>query len=292
MDRIAKTPLRIGDWNVDPATDQISRNGEVVRIETRAMRLLVCLGEHAGETVSIDALLNQVWPGVIVTPDSVYQAIASLRRLLGDDAKEPRYIATVPRLGYRLVAEVSPWDKQPLFATLAPEAIHDRAPNRAFLRSSKSRLLLIAAIAVCVVCVTSYSLFRPTIPRSVAVVPFLDLTTQAMDKEYFADGMTEELIDRLSKLPGLRVPSPISSFALKDKQLRPAEIASTLGVTYLLDGSIRKSDTTLRIAARLIRGADGYVVWSETYDRPIANELQVQDEIATAVAKSLSTTIK
>ena len=72
------------------------------------MRLLLCLAEHAGEVVSIDDLLNQVWSGVTVAPDSVYQAVASLRRLLGDDPKQPAYIETVPRLGYRMVATVSP----------------------------------------------------------------------------------------------------------------------------------------------------------------------------------------
>ena len=298
MDRLTKTPLRIGDWNVDPATDQISRNGEMIRIEARTMRLLLCLGEHAGETVSIDKLLNQVWTGVIVTPDSVYQAIASLRRLLGDDAKEPRYIETVPRLGYRLVAAVSAWDQQPLLAP-KPSTV---TGHHASARASGKGTFLIAAIALCVVCVTVFVLVIrapenkqapvAAIQRSVAVLPFLDLTTQAMDKEYFADGMTEELIDKLSKVPGIRVPSPTSSFALKDKQLQPAEIAKSLGVTYRLDGSVRKSDTTLRRAARLIRADDGYVVWSETYDRPIANELLIQDDIATEVVKALSFSIK
>jgi transcriptional activator of cad operon len=297
MDRLTKTTLRIGDWNVDPSTDQISRNGEIIRIEARAMRLLLCLGEHAGETVSIDKLLNQVWTGVIVTPDSVYQAIASLRRLLGDDAKEPRYIETVPRLGYRLVAAVSAWDKQPLWAPTPPAST--KVP--ASVRLPKRGTFLIAAIVLCLVCIAAYLLFLRALEnkqaavaagRSVAVLPFLDLTTQAMDKEYFADGLTEELIDKLSKVPDLHVPSPTSSFAFKDKQLQPAEIAKSLGVTYLLDGSVRKSETTLRIAARLIRANDGYVVWSETYDRPITNELLIQDDIATEVAKALSTSIK
>ena len=83
------------------------------------MRLLLCLAEHAGEVVSIDDLLNQVWAGVIVSPDSVYQAVASLRRLLGDDPKEPTYIATVPRLGYRMVAAVSSWVEEPVTKPIA-----------------------------------------------------------------------------------------------------------------------------------------------------------------------------
>jgi len=99
--------------------------------------------------------------------------------------------------------------------------------------------------------------------------------------------MTEELIDRLSKVPGLRVPGATSSFYFKGKQLKVADIAKSLGVLYVLDGSIRKSDDTLRVAARLIRADDGYVIWSETYDRPLQNELKIQDEIAGEVAKAL-----
>src|SRR5258705_13863513 len=109
MERPNTTMLRIGAWCVNPASGHISRDGETARVEVRTMRLLLCLAEHAGEVVSIDDLLNQVWSDVTVAPDSVYQAVASLRRLLGDDPKQPVYIETVPRLGYRMVATVSPW---------------------------------------------------------------------------------------------------------------------------------------------------------------------------------------
>src|SRR3979490_2790644 len=111
MERPTTTTLRIGAWCVNPASSQISRDGETARVEVRTMRLLLCLAGHAGEVVSIDDLLNQVWSDVIVSPDSVYQAVASLRRLLGDDPKQPTYIETVPRLGYRMVATVSPADQ-------------------------------------------------------------------------------------------------------------------------------------------------------------------------------------
>src|SRR5580765_4304010 len=106
MERPTTTKLRIGAWCVNPASGQISRNGETARVEERTMRLLLCLAEHAGEVVSIDELLNHVWSDVTVSPDSVYQAVTSLRRLLGDDPKQPSYIATLPRLGYRMVATV------------------------------------------------------------------------------------------------------------------------------------------------------------------------------------------
>ncbi|HWX81516.1 MAG TPA: winged helix-turn-helix domain-containing protein [Steroidobacteraceae bacterium] len=290
MDRPTAIPLRIGAWCVNPTSGQISRAGEIVRMEARTMRLLMCLAERAGQVVSIDELLNQVWSGVVVTPDSVYQAVASLRRQLGDDAKEPAYIATVPRLGYRMVATVTPWTD----ASIEGES---PAPvRRPRLRTIGTALFLVLVIGF-LFYEKALNIPRATAvasapQKSVAVLPFLDLTSQKMDEEYFADGMTEELIDKLSKIPGLRVPAPTSSFYFKGKKIPIADIAKSLGVAYVLDGSVRKSSTTLRVAARLIRASDGYVAWSETYDRPYDDKLAVQDDIAGEVAKALSTSIK
>jgi TolB-like protein len=135
--------------------------------------------------------------------------------------------------------------------------------------------------------------------KSVAVLPFLDLTDE-MNQEPFADGMTEELIDKLSKIPGLRVPPPTSSFYFKSKlwprshgspQITIAEIAKTLGVAYVLDGSVRRSKARVRVDARLIRADNGYVVWSDTYDRPFDNILIVQADIAGEVTKALRASI-
>jgi TolB-like protein len=127
--------------------------------------------------------------------------------------------------------------------------------------------------------------------KSIAVLPFLDLT-EGMHEEEFADGMTEELIDKFSKIPGLRVPPPTSSFYFKGKQVPVADIAKALGVAYVLDGSVRKSGARLRVAARLIRAENGYVVWSETYDRTLDDILMVQDDIAGEVTKALRASIE
>jgi transcriptional activator of cad operon len=291
MDQPSGTSLRIGPWRVNPASGQISRQGETVRVEARTMRLLLCLAEHAGQVVSIDDLLEQVWTGVIVTQDSVYQAITSLRRLLGDDPKQPIYIATVPRLGYRMVASVSPWVEQPEPAI--PQG------------SRKNWTLLVAGAAIPLILVLTFLVYgrfgsaahpRATpqaVPArtSIAVLPFLDLTSESMDQEYFADGITEELIDRLSKIPGLRVPPPTSSFYFKGKKSSIADIAKSLGVAYVLDGSLRKSGSTMRIAARLVRADNGFVVWSETYDRQSDDTLKIQDDIAGEVTKALRQSI-
>jgi TolB-like protein/DNA-binding winged helix-turn-helix (wHTH) protein len=277
MDRLTTVPLRIGEWRLDPQLGQISRGEKVERLEARTLRLLQYLANRPGETVSIEELLDNVWSGVVVTQDSVYQAVTTLRRLLGDDARTPSYIATVPRLGYRLVAPVSPWTDQP--------ALTLRPPMKMRHKLSIGASVIGAVLAVFLV--TS----RAPAPKSVAVLPFLDLTTQEMNEEFFADGLTEEMINRLAKLPGFRVPSPTASFHYKGSGLPPARIAQELGVRYLLDGSLRESGETMRISARLVRADDGFVVWTSSYDVPKADRVKTQDDIAGRVAQAIDATV-
>jgi transcriptional activator of cad operon len=283
-----KRSLRIGDWFVNPQAGEITRGEERVRLEARTMRLLLCLAESPGEVVSIDTLLSEVWSGVVVTPDSVYQAVAALRRLLGDDAKQPAYIVTVPRLGYRLVAPV----ESQVDATPTPRPA--RASSKMYAALAVGILLIAGVGAYYLLAVRDETdqAAADTMagPKTIAVLPFLDLT-DSMNEEPFADGMTEELIHKLSKMQGLRVPGPTDSFYFKGKQLPLAEIARSLRVSYVLDGSVRKSGDTLRVAARLVRADDGYVVWSETYDRPVDDKLMVQDDIAGEVTSALRTSI-
>jgi TolB-like protein/DNA-binding winged helix-turn-helix (wHTH) protein len=297
MGQSAKATLRIGEWTVSPLSGQIVRGDETVRLEARTMRLLLCLAEHAGEVVSIDELLNQVWEGVIVTPDSVYQAVTSLRRLLGDDPKQPVYIATVPRRGYCMVATVS---TDELSVVSQPAANDARAsPQVASVRTHRAAwwgIALVLAVAVALISYV-YTHRHPAPataaipnPRSIAVLPFLDMT-DTMNEEPFADGMTDELIDKLSQSQGLHVSSPTSSFYFKDKQVTVAQVGKALNVAYVLDGSVRKSGNTLRVSARLVRTDDGFVVWSQTYDRSWADKLMIQDDIASEVTKALKASI-
>ena len=279
MDRLTTVPLRIGEWRLDPQLGQISRGSQVERLEARTLRLLQYLANRPGETVSIDELLDNVWHGVVVTQDSVYQAVTALRRLLGDDPKSPRYIATVPRLGYRLVAPVSPWSDEP---TLVP------APRMKTRHKLSIGATVVGTVLAVFLGLSWWHGSDAPAPRSVAVLPFLDLTTQDMEEEYFADGLTEELINRLSKLPGFEVPPPSASFHYKGKDLPPARIAAELRVRYLLDGSLRESGDTLRISARLSRAPDGFVIWTESYDRPKSDRVRIQDEIAAEVSQAIS----
>jgi transcriptional activator of cad operon len=323
MERQANTTLRVGAWRVNPAAGEISRNGQTAHLEARTMRLLLCLAQHAGEVVSIEELLNQVWSGVIVSQDSVYQAVASLRRLLGDDPRQPTYIATVPRLGYRMLAPVHPWtddsvggishgasaarapaDSSPRSsaASISPTAADTQTKNNLVWRSP---IVWAVGAALCLVLALALlphnrggnsnraaQALQAAQPReSIAVLPFLDLT-EGMKEEEFADGLSEEITDKLSKIPGFRVPAPSASFYFKYKQVPIAEIARSLGVVFVVDGSTRKSGGSMRIAARLVRAENGYVIWSETYDRLLSDRTVVQDEIASEITKALRASIE
>jgi transcriptional activator of cad operon len=288
--------LRVGDWCVRPATGQISRGGETVRLEARTMRLLVCLAERPGEIVSIDELLDRVWSDVTVAPDSVYQAVASLRRILGDDSKQPTYIATAPRLGYQLVAPVEPWRD----SSATSESPRESAPS-----NSRRRVYLLASLAVALTAALALGVWiaggapkngetaalAANPQTSIAVLPFLDLTKE-MKHEIFVDGMTEELVDKLSKIPGVHVPPARTSLSFKGKDAAIRDVAAALGTTHVLDGSVRQSGTALRVAARLVRADTGFVVWSETYDRSSGDLVAIEDDIATEVARSLKASVE
>ncbi len=306
MQRAATTSLRIGDWRLDPSSGELSRNGESIRLEVRTARLLACLAERAGEVVSIDQLLDLAWAGVTVSQDSVYQAVASLRRVLGDDSKEPKYIETVPRLGYRLMARVEPWRDQTAGSPgLTKVAVSDlqitpTASRTGIGNLSRAGIAWAAGAIVCLLFgIGAWALLfhrsakashpGPSLD-SIAVLPFLDLT-EGMKNEAFADGITEELIDKLSKVPGLRVPSATSSLYFKGKQVPVAEIAKSLGVAYVLDGSLRISGTWVRVDARLVRAENGFVAWSATYDQPMSDILTIQDDIANKVTGALKRSI-
>ena len=298
--------MRIGAWRVDPAREQISKDGLTVKLERRSMQLLLCLADHPGRIHSVEELLDRVWAGVVVTPDSVYQAVASLRRILGDDAKEPTYITNIPRRGYSLVAPVAPWVDQPETAAgitppLLP-AVKIRARPRwstigmflalilglgVMVQEARRPLKTAVELAPSAPVVRADPLAQLPIPaKSIAVLPFVDLSEEK-NQQYFADGMAEEIIARLVQVPGLRVPARTSSFYFKDKSSTVAQIASALGVANVLEGSVRSSGKRVRVTAQLVRADDGYQVWSQSYDRELSDIFQVQDDIATDIATAL-----
>lgn len=291
MDNPTGTIIRIGDWRLNVAANEISKPGSVVRLDPRLMRLLLCLVDRPGEVVSTEALLKAVWSEVVVTPDSVYQAVAALRRSLGDDPRKPAYIATVARVGYRLIAPVSSPAAAGLLSPESgrPEIVRPGVRLRRIVLAVIGLAAVLFAVVVVIVTLNHRGASSPS--ETIAVLPFLDLTSQAMDQEYFADGMTEELIERLSQIPGVRVSSASASFHYKSRNMPASEIGTALGVRYLLDGSVRQSGPTLRVTVRLLRAKDGFVVWSGTFDRSSQDQLQVQDDIADEVSRNLRSSL-
>lgn len=284
--------LRVGDWSLNRLTGELARDGVSLRLEERALLLLTFMADHAGEVLSADDLLTHAWPGVVVSPDSLYQAITLLRRQLGDDARKPSYIATIPRRGYRLVAQVTQGAALAESAPGAPAQAFASGPAPANLAQQAGpplrgrRIAIAGGIAALLVGgLATLPIARTGSTRSVAVLPFLDLTDD-MNEEPFADGISEELIGKLSKQPGLAVAPPGASYYYKNKRDAAAEAARALKVAYVLDGSIRRSGGALRISARLTRAADGFVAWSDSYDRTPGDKLAIQEEIAGIVSRS------
>ena len=290
--------LRIGSWRVDPALDEISRDGTTVKLEPRTMGLLLCLAEHAGEVVSVEELLAQVWKDVIVTPNSVYHAVAALRRVLGDSTKEPTYIANILRRGYRLVAPVAPWEDLPARTHLELPAIPEaESPSQQAPANtvSASRILwFVFALLIPLALVLTYLYFARSLPHKVmlVVLPFQNLSGDA-GQDYFSDGMTEELITQLGSLDPKRlgVIARTSSMHYKGSHEDVHDIARELGVSYLLEGSVRGSHQRVRVTAQLIASNDQTHLWAESFDRDSSDVLRLQGEVARAIADKIQLTL-
>ncbi|HTB87030.1 MAG TPA: winged helix-turn-helix domain-containing protein [Steroidobacteraceae bacterium] len=283
--------LQIGEWIVNPSLDSISKGTETQKLEPRTMRLLLCLANSAGEVVSVDRLLNEVWTGVVVGSASVYQSVSQLRKLLGDVDPEPTYIATVPRKGYRLVAPVTQIDapSETSAAAAVPSAEPTPLPPRT---RTKVPLLLGAALLIALIAVgaviwkkTSTDRLLSTV-NSIVVLPFIDMTAEKSDQS-FCDGLTEELSSWLAQIPTLRVVARTSAFAFRGQGQDVRKIGKALDTNHILEGSLRRAGDRMRISVQLIDARTGYHLWSEDFDRPFDDAIKIQEDISRSVAGTL-----
>ena len=256
-----------------------------VKIEPRAMDVLVFLAGHADEVVSVEQLIAAVWKGVVVGDGSVYLAIKQLRRALEESADGIRYIETIPKRGYRLIVPVGHVEPAP-----EPEAaavpIASPPPT-----ARRSRYWTVAAVACAALLIVIAVLFRddpvrPSETKSVAVLPFDNLSSDP-EQAYFADGVTEEILSTLSGVRDLRVIGRASSFHFKGRKEDLHTVAEVLDVEHVLEGSVRKAGDRVRISAQLSNARSGQQVWSETYERKLDDVFAIQDEIARSVARAL-----
>lgn len=292
---------QIGAWQVRPESGDIVRDGVVKKLDPRTMRLLMFLAERPGEIVKLSDLLDGVWGKAVVTQHSVYEAVAGLRQALGDAAEHPEYIATLPRRGYRLIADVEPpsvpverdvgdapsavvaasWD--PLITVIVPRT---RLTPMAWLGVALTAMVLVALFAR----TPPASNEQAPVEKSIAVLPFVDFS-EKKDQEYLADGLAEELLDVLANLPGLRVIARTSSFQFKNRNDDVRYIGTQLGVAYVVEGSIRRSGDRVRVAAQLIRTSDGSHQWSGTFDHDVGDTLQLQSKIAAPLGRALEVSV-
>jgi TolB-like protein/DNA-binding winged helix-turn-helix (wHTH) protein/Flp pilus assembly protein TadD len=272
--------FRIGPWLIRPQLHTIALEGRVSHIEPKAMQVLVYLAEHPDEVVAKERLIRAVWADTFVTDDVLTRCISELRRAFDDDAKEPRVIETIPRSGYRLVASAQ---------AATPESAAGRVwPRRWPIALSGALGLALLVIALDVGGLRG-RLLRPspaTRIQSLAVLPLENLSRDP-EQDYFADGMTEELITDLAKINALHVISRTSVVHYKRSTKALPQIAQELGVDAVIIGTVQRSGNRVRISAQLVEAGTDRHLWAESYERDVRDVLALQGEVASAIAEQI-----
>ncbi|MEM7097839.1 MAG: winged helix-turn-helix domain-containing protein [Pseudomonadota bacterium] len=278
----------LGDFKVIPdqsVITELATPTDEVRLEPKVMAVLVYLSQRPGQVISRDELRDEVWVDVVVSDETITRCISELRQVLGDSTKEPTYIQTIPKKGYRLL--------------LAPVSVEDQATSaapRPRRFSAQSGLLAgvgvaLSLIALLVLIPKQDSPGQETLNKSqrlpaVAVLPFANISGMA-DNEYFSDGLTEELLSTLAQGGAIRVIGRTSSFQFKGEHGDLRVIGSKLNATHILEGSVRRSDNRVRITAQLVDAQTGLNVWSDSFDRTLEDMFAIQGEISQAIATAL-----
>lgn len=280
-----RSPFQVGDWLVDPGAGRVSRDGRSVKLEPKVMELLVYFAQRPGQVLAREELEQAIWTGTVVGYDALTSAIIKLRKAFGDKSGEPWLIETVAKKGYRLIALVSESER-----TASPSvASEPESANRS------RRLVVMATLAFTALAAVGWFAYDRYAPRSarmpsIAVLPFANLSGDPKF-EYFSDGITEDIITDLSKVSSLMVIARNSAFAYKDQPLALKSVAEALNVRYVLEGSVRRAGSELRVTAKLIDTETGSHLWAERYDRRIQDIFSVQDDVTGNIVKALALTL-
>jgi TolB-like protein/DNA-binding winged helix-turn-helix (wHTH) protein/Tfp pilus assembly protein PilF len=276
--------FRVGPWRVEPGLNTVARNGTTLRLESKIMGVLVCLAEHAGETVSKEKLLQTVWSGTFVSDDVLFRSISELRRIFEDDAREPTLIQTIPKRGYRLVAPVEWVD-----GATEPEARRAAVANtrKVWMRA----LPVVAAALLFVFLGANVGKVRARLERksgasqihSLAVLPLRNLSADPA-QEYFSDGLTDALITDLAQIASLKVISRTSSMQYKQTKKSLPEIARELNVDGIIEGAVQRSGDRVRITAQLIYAPSDKHVWVDSYERDMRDIFTLEREVTGDIA--------
>jgi TolB-like protein/Tfp pilus assembly protein PilF len=248
------------DHTLDTDRRELRRGGEPIAVEPQVFDLLTYLVQNRERVVSKDDLFASVWGGRIVADSTLASRINAARKAIGDSGEEQKLIRTVARKGIRFVGEVRSQQEK-------DEPAHAAAPRSGFAEPA-----------------------RPALPPSdrpaIAVLPFVNMSGEP-EQDYFSDGISEDIITALSKLRWFFVIARNSSFTYKGKSVHLKQIAEELGVSYVIEGSVRKEGQRVRITAQLIDVTTGSHLWAERYDRDLADVFAVQDEITDAIVAAI-----
>ena len=286
--------VSFGAYEFNPYSRELRKEGMRVRLEGQPLAILEVLLERPGELVTREELQKRLWPEdtFVDFEHSLNAAVKRLRAALNDSADQPRYIETLARRGYRFVAPVGGGvaERESEKAVLIPPESQAQAGG-----FGRRLLWLVVVGAVCVLGLAGWGwrlwrnrLATPAVQRvrSLAVLPLQNLSGDP-SQEYLADGMTEELIGRLANIHGLRVISRTSAMQFKNTQLSVPEIAKTLGVDAIVEGSVIREGNQIRVHAQLIRGASDEHIWAGEYQREYRTLLALQDEVARSIAERI-----
>lgn len=291
----ARKRLCVGEWTADPEANKLSRDGRIVRIEPKAMDLLMLLAARAGNVVTRNELLATIWPGVVVGDEALTQEINKLRKALGDNSRSPSYIETVTKRGYRLIAPVR--RSEPLASPVAvasatgetAEARTVASPAPRAASAWRRHAALVGALALAALLAGAVFRNQPATLTAdtanpedarqpswvtVSIVPFESLSADR-DQTYFARGISDNLVTDLSRLSGLRL-------------IRQSPgLPEAAGARYRVSGSVERDATMLRVNIHLVDTKTHEALWSKRLERPLGDLFAVEDEITTKLVQLL-----
>ncbi|MGE0827127.1 MAG: tetratricopeptide repeat protein [Candidatus Binatia bacterium] len=286
--------LRFGPYQLDAKNEQFWRDGQPVRLTPKAFQVLSYLTERPGQLVTKEELFRVVWADTVVGDAALTMCIQEIRKALQDNAREPRYLETVHRRGFRFIGTVVSSQK-PGARSQAGEKnqkakVKETTQAREKLESVEEgpRDPRATPETESSIALHSIQATEPPLPDkpSIVVLPFINMSQEA-GQEYFSDGITEDLTTDLSKISGLFVISRHSAFTSKGKAVKVQDISRELGVQYVLEGSVRRVSDRVRVSAQLIDATTDHHLWAERYDRPLTDIFAVQDEIVQRIMTTL-----
>lgn len=295
---------QIGSWQVNPDMGVLCNEDKEPHLTPHEMDVLVFLATRPNEVVSIEEILQAVWPDTVTGDYTVYNTISNLRKVLNEDSGEVNYIDTIPKKGYRLVASVTH-----LPQSSAEDESNDLgiSGDRDDRKSSLKKVALTLAIVLLIVAelVSVETIVDDTMDtaivdqraasdlppaNSIAVLPLLNSSPDP-NNAYFAAGVHEEILNKLAKIRDLQLTSRTTVLLYQDSDMSAPDIARELNVSNIMEGSVRFADNQVRITIQLIRASDDVHIWSETYQSEYEDIFDIQADVAVQIVKAMQATI-